>query len=109
MQHQGRFSASSKRRTRKQRLPCIVKRTGWLLMRLSKSRKAYRDQRIGRRKESTTMLLRLVRFTLDQRASSQTQVLANELISAIKQQPGCQSAVFFGGSSDGDCGMCVLW
>jgi quinol monooxygenase YgiN len=55
------------------------------------------------------MLLRLVRFTLDQRASSQTQVLANELISAIKQQPGCQSAVFFGGSSDGDCGMCVLW
>jgi quinol monooxygenase YgiN len=55
------------------------------------------------------MLLRLVRFTLDQRANSQVQKLANELITAIKQQPGCQSAVFFGGSSDGDGGMCVLW
>lgn len=55
------------------------------------------------------MLLRLVRFTLDQRSSSQAQALANEVISAIKQQPGCLSAVFFGGSSDGDCGMCVLW
>jgi len=55
------------------------------------------------------MLLRLVRFTLDLRASSQVQALANELISAIKQQPGCQSAVFFGGGSDGDYGMCVLW
>jgi len=55
------------------------------------------------------MLLRLVRFTLDQRSSAQAQTLANDLISAIKQQPGCLSAVFFGGSSNGDCGMCVLW
>ena len=55
------------------------------------------------------MLLRLVRFTLDQRSNSQAQTLANELISAIKQQPGCQSAIFFGGGSGGDCGMCVLW
>jgi len=55
------------------------------------------------------MLLRLVRFTLDQQASSQAQTLAKELISAIKQQQGCLSAIFFGGNSDGDCGMCVLW
>ncbi len=54
------------------------------------------------------MLLRLVQFMLDQRAGSQAQALANDLIPAIKQQPGCLSAVFFG-SSDGDCGMCVLW
>ncbi len=54
------------------------------------------------------MLLRLVRFTLDQRSSAQAQTLANELIAAIKQQPGCLSAIFFGGNG-GDCGMCVLW
>ena len=54
------------------------------------------------------MILRLVRFTLVQQASSQAQMLADDLISAIKQQPGCKSAVFFG-SDDGDCGMCVLW
>ena len=55
------------------------------------------------------MLLRLVRFTLDQQSRSQAQTLANDLITAIKQQPGCLSAVFFGGGNDGDCGMCVLW
>jgi quinol monooxygenase YgiN len=55
------------------------------------------------------MLLRLVRFTLDQRSSAQAQTLATELIAAIKQQPGCLSATFFGGGSDGDCGMSVLW
>ena len=55
------------------------------------------------------MLLRLVRFTLDPRSSTLAQTIANDVITAIKQQPGCLSAVFFGGSSDGDCGMCVLW
>ncbi len=55
------------------------------------------------------MLLRLVRFTLDQATVSQAQSLADNLIPAIRQQPGCLSAAFFGGGSDGDCGLSVLW
>jgi hypothetical protein len=55
------------------------------------------------------MLLRLVRFKLSDGNQSRAQSLADELISLIKQQPGCLSAVFFGGDSDGDCGMSVLW
>lgn len=34
--------------------------------------------------------------------------MADDLIPAIKQQPGCLSAVFFGGA-DGENGICVLW
>ncbi|MEP7289155.1 MAG: hypothetical protein ABI947_25665 [Chloroflexota bacterium] len=55
------------------------------------------------------MLLRLVRFKLSDGNQAQAQILADELIPAIKQQPGCLSAVFFGGGPDGDCGMSVLW
>ena len=55
------------------------------------------------------MLLRLVRFKLSDGNQSRAQSLANEIIPAIKQQPGCLKAVFFGGGSDGDCGMSVLW
>lgn len=35
--------------------------------------------------------------------------MADDLVPAIKQQPGCLSAVFFGGGEDGECGLCVLW
>ncbi|HSP54669.1 MAG TPA: hypothetical protein VLS25_03695 [Dehalococcoidia bacterium] len=35
--------------------------------------------------------------------------MAADLIPAIKQQPGCMSAVFFGGGDDGESGICVLW
>ena len=35
--------------------------------------------------------------------------MADDLISAIKQQPGCMSAAFFGGGDDGENGLCVLW
>ncbi len=55
------------------------------------------------------MLLRLVRFTLTEGARSQAQAMADYLIPAIKQQPGCQSAVFFGGGADGESGLCVFW
>jgi hypothetical protein len=36
------------------------------------------------------------------------RALADDLIPAIKQQPGCLSAVFFGGD-DGESGLAVLW
>jgi len=55
------------------------------------------------------MLLRLVRFKLSDGNQSRAQSFADELIPAIKQQPGCLRAVFFGGGPDGDCGMSVLW
>ena len=55
------------------------------------------------------MYLRLVRFTLSDGSRSGAQAIANDLIPAIKQQPGCESAVFFGGGEDGECGLFVLW
>lgn len=55
------------------------------------------------------MYLRLVRFTLSEGSRSGARAIADDLIPAIKQQPGCESANFFGGGEDGDCGLCVLW
>ncbi len=55
------------------------------------------------------MYLRLVRFTLSEGNASHADVMAKELISAIKEQPGCLSAIFFGGGDDGESGLCVLW
>lgn len=55
------------------------------------------------------MFLRLVRFTLSASARFQAQAMADDLISAIKRQPGCLSAVFYGDAGDGECGICVLW
>jgi quinol monooxygenase YgiN len=53
--------------------------------------------------------IRLVRFTLSQSSLSQASIMAQDLIPAIKQQPGCLSAFFFGGGDDGECGICVQW
>jgi hypothetical protein len=53
------------------------------------------------------MFLRLVRFTLSDSGSS-AQTIADDLVPAIKEQAGCQSAVFFG-AGDGECGLVVLW
>jgi quinol monooxygenase YgiN len=55
------------------------------------------------------MYLRLVRFTLLEGSRSRAQATAADLIPAIKQQPGCMSAIFFGGGEDGESGICVLW
>ena len=55
------------------------------------------------------MYLRLVRFTLSEGNRSHAQAMASDLIPAIKQQPGCMSATFFGGGEDGESGLCVLW
>ncbi|HZP57395.1 MAG TPA: hypothetical protein VFC53_07555 [Dehalococcoidia bacterium] len=52
------------------------------------------------------MFLRLVRFKLSDAARA--QAMAHELITAIKQQPGCQHAVFFA-ADDGESGLAVLW
>ena len=54
------------------------------------------------------MYLRLVRFTLSDAARSRAQAMADDLISNIKQQPGCQSAAFFS-ADDGASGLAVLW
>jgi hypothetical protein len=56
--------------------------------------------------EEAAMYLRLVRFKLAD--GSRAQAIADDLVPAIKVQPGCESAVFFGGD-DGECGLCVLW
>ena len=55
------------------------------------------------------MFLRLVRFSLSEGNRSGAQAIASDVIPAIKQQPGCQSAAFFGGGEDGECGLSVLW
>lgn len=55
------------------------------------------------------MYLRLVRFTLLEGSRSRAQAMADDLIPAIKQQPGCMSAMSFGGGADGENGICVLW
>jgi hypothetical protein len=53
--------------------------------------------------------MRLVRFTLSPAGRSQAQPMADDLIAAIKEQPGCADATFFGGGADGECGLCVHW
>jgi hypothetical protein len=40
---------------------------------------------------------------------SRGQAIADDLIPAIKRQPGCLSATFFAGGEDGESGLCVLW
>lgn len=53
--------------------------------------------------------MRLVRFTLSPSNVAKAQVMADDLIPAIKEQPGCADATFFGGGNDGECGICVHW
>jgi hypothetical protein len=55
------------------------------------------------------MYMRLVRFALQDGKQSLAKEIAADLIPAIKSQPGCESAVFFGGEGDGECGLAVLW
>ena len=55
------------------------------------------------------MYLRLVRFTLSDASGAKAREMADELIPAIKEHPGCLSAAFFGGGPDGESGLSVLW
>jgi quinol monooxygenase YgiN len=55
------------------------------------------------------MYLRLVQFTLSEGSRGKAQAMADDLISAIKQQPGCAHAAFFRSAEDGASGICVFW
>jgi hypothetical protein len=52
------------------------------------------------------MFIRLVRFKLTD--AGRAQAMADDLVAAIKQQPGCEGVVFFG-SDDGESGLTVFW
>lgn len=55
------------------------------------------------------MFLRLVQFTFSEEGRAAAQAMADDLIPAIKGQPGCLQAAFFGGGPDGESGVCVFW
>ena len=55
------------------------------------------------------MYLRLVRFTLSESSRAKAQSMADDLVPAIKQQPGCLHAAFFSNADDGSSGLCVFW
>ena len=55
------------------------------------------------------MYARLVLFSLNQNGVSKAQSLADDLVAAISEQPGCASVTFFGDAADGDHGLFVLW
>ena len=48
------------------------------------------------------MFVRLVRFAFGPGKHQAAESLASGLVSAIGEQPGCQSAVFFGDATDGE-------
>lgn len=52
--------------------------------------------------------LRLVRFTFSESGRPQAQAMADDLIPAIKAQPGCISAIFFS-DTNGASGLAVVW
>lgn len=51
---------------------------------------------------------RLVRFSCKPGDDTPVRELANDLAPQIKQQPGCEQVVVFGGA-DGEGGLFVLW
>ncbi len=53
------------------------------------------------------MKLRLVQFSLGERSAA--EALADEIVPAIRSQPGCDRCVFFADSETGDYGIAVLW
>lgn len=53
------------------------------------------------------MNLRLVQFNMADRSAA--EALANEIVPAIRSQPGCDRCVFFGDYEAGDYGLAVLW
>lgn len=55
------------------------------------------------------MYVRLVRFSFGPGKRAVAQALADDLVPAIREQPGCQSAVAFGDDQDGEYGLLVRW
>ena len=53
------------------------------------------------------MVLRLVRFTLEDGAAA--QAIADGILPEIKREPGVIRAVVFGEASTGECGVAILW
>ena len=55
------------------------------------------------------MYVRLVRFSYGPGSEAKANELADDLVPAIEDQPGCRGVVCFGDSSDGEYGLFVLW
>ena len=55
------------------------------------------------------MYVRLVRFRYGPEGAAKATELADDLVPAIEQQPGCRGAICFGDASDGEYGLLVLW
>ncbi len=55
------------------------------------------------------MYVRLVRFTFGPGKRAEAQSLADDLVPAIRAQPGCEDVVAFGDESDGEYGLYVRW
>ena len=55
------------------------------------------------------MYARLVRFRYGPGSEAKARELADDLVPAIENLPGCKGAVCFGDSSDGEYGLFVLW
>jgi hypothetical protein len=66
------------------------------------------DVRRGQSREVAMSYARLVRFTCSPGDNMPVQALADDLAPLIRQQPGCEEVVVFGGS-DGEGGVFVLW
>ena len=55
------------------------------------------------------MYLRLVRFNCGPGKRAVAEKLGDELLPAIREQPGCLSASVFGDDQDGEYGVLVRW
>ncbi len=55
------------------------------------------------------MYVRLVRFTFGPGKQEEAQALADDLVPAIRSQPGCLNVSAFGSNNDGEYGLYVRW
>jgi quinol monooxygenase YgiN len=55
------------------------------------------------------MNLRLVQFSLGPDKRSEAEAIADEVVPAIRAQPGCERCEFFADHETGDYGIVVLW
>ncbi|MGH7859194.1 MAG: antibiotic biosynthesis monooxygenase [Candidatus Binatia bacterium] len=55
------------------------------------------------------MNLRLVQFSLGPEKRSVAEAIADEIVPAIRSQPGCEGCTFFADYEAGDYGIVVLW
>ena len=55
------------------------------------------------------MNLRLVQFSLGPDKRSVAEAIADEIVPAIRAQPGCNGCTFFADNESGDYGIVVVW